>query len=130
MNKTTLSLLTRDNEKLTIDKRILEYSEFLRTTVEGIKSVRFNLNSSDLSGEAVEEDIPVDITCFILTKIREFFEHHDYKDIKAIKTPLRTSNFASIASEWDNNFFLSLTDDQISELVMVLVYNILNFWLN
>jgi len=52
-------------------------------------------------------------------KIKEFFEHHEYKDIKPIRKPIKTSNYTTITSEWDNNFFTSMDEDQISDLVMV-----------
>ncbi len=73
----------------------------------------------DLADESLDEEIPVDITTYSMKKIQEFFDHHEYKELKPIKKPVRTNNFASITSEWDNTFFSNLTEDQISDLVMV-----------
>ena len=74
----------------------------------------------------MDEDIPVDISIFSMSKIKEFLEHHEYNtDIKSIKKPIKTSNFATITSEWDNQFFTSLDEDQISDLVMVREYSII-----
>lgn len=77
------------------------------------------LNFIDISEENLDEDIPVDISVFSMSKVKEFFEHHEYKDINPIRKPIKTSNYATITSEWDNNFFSSLNEDQISDLVMV-----------
>ena len=77
------------------------------------------LRDIDISEDSLDDEIPVDISTFSMNKIKEFFEHHEYKDIKPIRKPIKTSNYITITSEWDNNFFTSLDEDQISDLVMV-----------
>jgi hypothetical protein len=61
----------------------------------------------------------VDVSSFCIKKIKEFFEHHDYRDIKNVKKPIKISNFATLATEWDNNFLKSLDEDQLADLLMV-----------
>jgi hypothetical protein len=64
-----------------------------------------------------------------MSKIKEFLEHHEYKEIKPVKKPIKSSNFAATTSEWDNNFFTSLNEDQIADLVMVKIQKI-SFYLD
>lgn len=65
------------------------------------------------------EEIPVDLTSFSLQKVKEFYEHHEYRDLKSVRKPIRTSNFTTIASEWDNMFFKSLSEEEMSDLLLV-----------
>jgi len=102
MEDSTLNLITREGTKFPISQKILEFSNFLKTTVE----------------DGNDEDIPVDISTYSMGKIKEFFEHHEYKEIKPIRKPIKTSNYTTITSEWDNNFFTNMDEDQISDLVM------------
>jgi len=66
------------------------------------------------------EEIPLDVTSHIMLKVKAFYEHHEYKDIKPVKKPIKTSNFTTIASEWDNGFFKNLTEEEMSDLILVL----------
>ena len=68
------------------------------------------------------EEIPLDVSSHIMLKVKAFYEHHEYKDIKPVKKPIKTSNFTTIASEWDNNFFKTLTEEEMSELILVCGY--------
>jgi len=73
----------------------------------------------DFTVDLLCEEIPLDVTSHTMLKVKAFYEHHEYKDIKPVKKPIKTSNFTTIASEWDNNFFKALTEEEMSELILV-----------
>jgi hypothetical protein len=65
------------------------------------------------------EEIPVDVPIATLQKVKDFYEHHEYRDIKSVRKPIKSSNFTTLASEWDNTFFKTLSEEDMSDLLLV-----------
>ena len=112
----SMALISREGYQFYISTRIIDFSNFIKDKIEG-KPLLCLLFIRILDLEF--EEIPVDVPSAILERVKEFHEHHEYKDIKSVKKPIKTSNFTTIASEWDHNFFKLLSEEEMSELLLV-----------
>lgn len=144
MQSDSLNLHTEDGKIVSFSPKFIEFSKLIKNILEGNREegaiyiyqksslnnfISKNLISLpvcllesfvDLSIDAEEEDeIPVCVNYQTLAKIKEFFEHHEYKDIKSVKKPIKTSNYSTIASDWDGNFFKSMSEEDLAELLQV-----------
>lgn len=114
--ESTIKVKTREGKILEISESIKTYSKFIRETVEGIRTYFLLLLDS-----VTDDDIQCDVAEATFKKILEFFDHHNQlRDIKSIKKPVKISNFTTLTTEWDANFFKKLDDEALAELLIVL----------
>jgi len=106
MEGPSIACITREGSTIYVSTRMIDFSNFIKEKVEDLLC----------------EEIPLDVSSHIMIKVKSFYEHHEYKDIKPVKKPIKTSNFTTIASEWDNNFFKTLTEEDMSELILAASY--------
>mgnify|MGYP000859612244 FL=1 len=68
-----------------------------------------------------DDEIKIELPGDLFQKIIEFFQHFNYDlgKAKVIRKPIQTSNFALLTDDWCANFFKSLTEDELGEIVMV-----------
>jgi len=103
MEETPLVLKSKEGVAVKFSTKILDFSNFLKTTIEDTDS---------------NEPLELDITTPVLNKVKEFFEYHQYKQLKPIQKPIKTANFEEITDAWSANFLKKLSDQDIADLMM------------
>ena len=78
----------------------------------------------------LKEELPFDVDSKNLKKIIEFLNYYIYEIPKAIPKPLPSSDLKQVLSEWDYNYIISLSIEEIVDLVNAANYMNINHLIN
>jgi S-phase kinase-associated protein 1 len=102
-----LSLMSRENESFTVDRKVAIMSELVKTMAEG---------------DATETEIPLpNVKGVILKKVIDYMHAHFENPPKEIEKPLRSSNMSEVVSKWDAAF-VEVPQETLFELILAANY--------
>ena len=98
-----ITLISSDNQKIQIDSKIVEKSDFLKDKIENSnKNIEFNLP---------------EINYNTLQKIVQYLIHYKEKEPQQIPKPLSSNNLNNVIDEWDINFIKNMDMNSIYDLI-------------
>ena len=100
----TLTCISSDNEKFTIDEKSAQKSGLLKGVFEDYKENMEDTQIGDISGS-------------ILKKVFEYLEHYKESEPKEIPRPLPSASMSEVCSEWDAKFIGELELDTVFDVI-------------
>ena len=98
-----ITLISSDNQKIQIDSKIVEKSDFLKDKIEN-------------SNKNIEINLP-EINYNTLQKIVQYLIHYKEKEPQQIPKPLSSNNLSNVIDEWDINFIKNMDMNSIYDLI-------------
>ena len=98
-----ITLISSDNQKIQIDSKIVEKSDFLKDKIEN-------------SNKNIEINLP-EINYNTLQKIVQYLIHYKEKEPQQIPKPLSSNNLSNVTDEWDINFIKNMDMNSIYDLI-------------
>ena len=98
-----ITLISSDNQKIQIDSKIVEKSDFLKDKIEN-------------SNKNIEINLP-EINYNTLQKIVQYLIHYKEKEPQQIPKPLSSNNLNNVIDEWDINFIKNMDMNSIYDLI-------------
>jgi len=103
----TLKLVSQEDEKFTVPKKVAMMSELVKTMAEGDKE---------------ENEIPLpNVKSSVLKKVVEYMKYHADNPAKEIEKPLKSANMAEVVSQWDADF-VDVDQEVLFELILAANY--------
>jgi len=103
----TLTLVSADNEKFQLPKKVALMSELVKTMAEGDKE---------------EKEIPLpNVKSKVLTKVISYLKYHAETPAKEIEKPLKSANMYEVVSQWDADF-VDVEQEMLFELILAANY--------
>jgi len=102
-----LKLVSQEEEKFPITRKVALQSELVKTMVEGDKD---------------EKDIPLpNVKGNVLKRVVDYMNHHSDNPAKEIEKPLKSANMAEVVSKWDAEF-VDVDQEMLFELILAANY--------
>jgi len=102
-----LKLVSQEDEKFTIAKKVAMQSELVKTMVEGDKE---------------EKEIPLpNVKGAVLKKVVDYLNYHAENPAKEIEKPLKSANMHEVVSKWDADF-VDVDQELLFELILAANY--------
>lgn len=102
-----LVLVSAENEKVTISKKVAMMSELVKTMAEGDKD---------------ESEIPLpNVKAPVLKKVTQYMKYHHDNPPKEIDKPLKSSSMNEVVSQWDADF-VEVDQELLFELILAANY--------
>jgi len=102
-----LKLVSQEEEKFTVPKKVALMSELVKTMAEGDKE---------------ETDIPLpNVKSAVLTKVIGYMKYHSENPPKEIEKPLKSANMAEVVTQWDADF-VDVDQEMLFELILAANY--------
>jgi len=102
-----LTLVSAEDEKFTVAKKVATMSELVKTMSEGDKE---------------EKEIPLpNVKSTVLTKVIQYLKYHSENPAKEIEKPLKSANMAEVVSQWDSEF-VEVDQEMLFELILAANY--------
>ena len=98
-----ITLISSDNQKIQIDSKIVEKSDFLKNKIGN-------------SNKKIEINLP-EINYNTLQKIVQYLIHYKEKEPQQIPKPLSSNNLSNVIDEWDINFIKNMDMNSIYDLI-------------
>lgn len=103
----TIKLVSQEEEKFTVPKKVAMQSELVKTMAEGDRE---------------ETDIPLpNVKSSVLKKVVEYMRYHADNPSKEIEKPLKSANMAEVVSQWDADF-VDVDQELLFELILAANY--------
>jgi len=103
----TLKLVSQEEEKFTVPKKVAMMSELVKTMAEGDKE---------------ENEIPLpNVKANVLNKVVQYMRYHAENPPKEIEKPLKSANMAEVVSQWDADF-VDVDQEMLFELILAANY--------
>jgi S-phase kinase-associated protein 1 len=107
LEKSQVTLITKDNVRVSVDRKIIQQSVLIKTMMED-------------NTEETELDIP-NIENVYLQKILKYLNHHFENPAKEIEKPVRSNNIEEIVSKFDAEF-IDCEQEILFELILAANY--------
>lgn len=102
-----LKLVSQEEEKVMVKKKVAMMSELVKTMAEGDKE---------------EKEIPLpNVKGTVLKKVVEYMTYHCDNPAKEIDKPLKSSNMAEAVSQWDADY-VDVDQELLFELILAANY--------
>lgn len=102
-----LVLISAENEKVTISKKVALMSELVKTMAEGDKE---------------ESEIPLpNVKAPVLKKVTQYMKYHHDNPPKEIDKPLKSASMNEVVSQWDADF-VEVDQELLFELILAANY--------
>lgn len=102
-----LTLISQEQEKFTVGKKVAMMSELVKTMAEGDKE---------------EKEIPLpNVKAAVLKKVVQYMTYHADNPAKEIEKPLKSPNMAEVVSPWDAEF-VDVDQELLFELILAANY--------
>lgn len=102
-----LVLISTENEKVTISKKVALMSELVKTMAEGDKE---------------ESEIPLpNVKAPVLKKVTQYMKYHHDNPPKEIDKPLKSASMNEVVSQWDADF-VEVDQELLFELILAANY--------
>jgi len=102
-----LVLISAENEKVTISKKVALMSELVKTMAEGDKE---------------ESEIPLpNVKAPVLKKVTQYMKYHHDNPPKEIDKPLKSASMNEVVSQWDADF-VDVDQELLFELILAANY--------
>jgi len=103
----TLTLVSQEEEKFNVPKKVALISELVKTMSEGDKE---------------EKEIPLpNVKSAVLNKVITYLTYHAESPAKEIEKPLKSANMAEVVSQWDADF-VDVDQEMLFELILAANY--------
>jgi len=102
-----LRLVSQEQEKFPVPKKVALQSELIKTMSEGDKE---------------EKEIPLpNVKGPVLNKVVSYMKYHAENPAKEIEKPLKSANMAEVVSQWDAEF-VDVDQELLFELILAANY--------
>jgi len=102
-----LKLVSQEEDKIVVSKKVAMMSELVKTMVEGDKE---------------EKEIPLpNVKGTTLTKVVEYMKYHAENPPKEIEKPLKSANMSEVVPQWDADF-VDVDQELLFELILAANY--------
>jgi len=102
-----LKLVSQEQEKFTVPKKVALMSELVKTMAEGDKD---------------EKEIPLpNVKGAVLNKVVTYMKYHTDNPAKEIEKPLKSANMNEVVSQWDADF-VDVDQELLFELILAANY--------
>jgi len=102
-----LKLVSQEEEKFEVPRKVALMSELVKTMVEGDKE---------------EKEIPLpNVKATTLSKVVEYMKYHCENPAKEIEKPLKSANMAEVVPQWDADF-VDVDQELLFELILAANY--------
>jgi len=102
-----LKLVSQEQEKFTVPKKVALMSELVKTMAEGDKE---------------EKEIPLpNVKGAVLSKVVAWMKYHVDNPMKEIEKPLKSANMNEVVSQWDADF-VDVDQEMLFELILAANY--------
>jgi len=102
-----IKLVSQEEEKFQVSKKVALMSELVKTMVEGDKE---------------EKEIPLpNVKGTTLAKVIEYMKHHADNPAKEIEKPLKSPHLPDVVSQWDADF-VEVEQELLFELILAANY--------
>jgi len=106
-NTEILKLVSQDEERFSVTRRVALMSELVKTMIENDKE---------------ERELPLpNVKGSTLAKVVEYMKYHTETPAKEIEKPLKSSNMAEVVSQWDAEF-VEVEQEMLFELILAANY--------
>ena len=95
-------LISNDNQRIEISKKVAQGSNFIKNDIESFPD---------------HTEYPLAIKGELLTKIKEYLEHHQTEEAKVIPTPLPDGDLKKYVTDFDFKF-IDLDPNTVAELLL------------
>lgn len=103
----TLQLVSQEQEKFTVSKKVANMSELVKTMSDGDKD---------------EKEIPLpNVKSAVLSKVVHYMTYHSENAPKDIEKPLKSANMAEVVTQWDADF-VDVDQELLFELILAANY--------
>jgi S-phase kinase-associated protein 1 len=107
MGDENLTLVSQEQKKFTVSKKVALTSELVKTMAEGDRE---------------EKEIPLpNVKANVLTKVVDYMRYHAENPSKEIEKPLKSSNMSEVVSQWDADF-VDVEQELLFELILAANY--------
>jgi len=102
-----LKLVSQEEDKFPVAKKVALQSELVKTMVEGDKD---------------EKEIPLpNVKGNVLKRVVDYMNHHADNPAKEIEKPLKSANMTEVVSKWDAEF-VDVDQEMLFELILAANY--------
>jgi len=102
-----LKLVSQEEEKFVVPRKVAIMSELVKTMVEGDRE---------------EKEIPLpNVKALTLKKVVEYMKYHSENPPKEIEKPLKSANMAEVVPQWDADF-VDVEQELLFELILAANY--------
>lgn len=102
-----LKLVSQENEKFGVERKVAIMSELVKTMAEG---------------DADEKEIPLpNVKAEVLKKVVAYMKFHAESPAKEIEKPLKSANMSDVVSQWDADF-VDVDQELLFELILAANY--------
>jgi S-phase kinase-associated protein 1 len=103
----TLKLVSQEDERFAVPKKVAMMSELVKTMAEGDKE---------------ENEIPLpNVKGAVLSKVVQYMRYHADQPPKEIEKPLKSANMAEVVCQWDADF-VDVDQEMLFELILAANY--------
>jgi len=103
----TVKLVSQEEEKFTVSRKVALMSELVKTMVEG---------------DSRENEFPLpNVKASTLGKVVEYMKYHSETPAKEIEKPLKSANMAEVVPSWDAEF-VDVDQELLFELILAANY--------